>query len=335
MESLKEKPSLLVITSIDNIKSLYDRLNDKYKIYYYPDASLSKLASIRDVDRNLITSIFTNPNKSKIKINKKLIDLFDNLKRVCTASTGTVHIDRDYCDSKNIEIISLTREIDTLKNVSSTAELAFLMVMLSFRNILGATADVKSKNWNCDKFIGRQLDQIKIGIVGFGRLGKMFSNYALAFKAKVFVYDPYTEIKKENKNLIFVNSLKKLVSSVDVFSLHLHVSEETINMINSDILSTCNENIKIINTSRGELINEEDLLDFLKKNQNSMYMTDVIKNEIDNLEISPIYNAYINNEIDNQILITPHIGGMTHDARYIAYHRSVDLLFQSELENDK
>ena len=90
-------------------------------------------------------------------------------------------------------MISLRKDLNVLKNISSTAELAFLLMMLSIRDVLLSSRDVKKGNWDCEKFVGRQIDHLNIGVVGFGRLGKMFASYAHAFKAKVYIYDPYVK----------------------------------------------------------------------------------------------------------------------------------------------
>ena len=128
MESKKMK-HLLIITEIDNIKDIKKKLSDSFAITYIPGASPESLSSLGKKKRSTIDSIFTNPNNSLIKLNEKTLNFFDNLKVICTASTGTVHINKDECKRRNIDIISLKNEISTLENVSSTAELAFLMML--------------------------------------------------------------------------------------------------------------------------------------------------------------------------------------------------------------
>ena len=93
-------------------------------------------------------------------------------------------------------------------------------------------------------------------------------------------------------------------------------------MINKKILKFAKKNLLLINTSRGELINENDLINFLNKNPNSSYATDVIANEVKNKKNNKLIKLFKKN---NQILITPHIGGMTTEAQEIAYGRVMDL----------
>ena len=334
MKSLDKKKSILIITKIDTIKGLLEKFKKKYYVHYFPDANLNELKLIDKNEKQKISAIFTNPNKSKIKLNLSVIKLFKNLEVICTASTGLVHIDIDLCKNKNIKIISLRKDIDVLKNISSTAELAFLLMMLSVRDAISSSLDVRKGNWDCEKFVGRQIDYLKVGVIGFGRLGKMFASYAKAFKAKVYIYDPYIKDKSGYLDYNFVSSLNDLAKKVDIISLHVHVTEETKKIINKTFLSNCAKNVKIINTSRGEIVNEKDLIKFLRKNKDSKYMTDVIDNEITNKETSPIIKGLKDQDLENQIFITPHIGGMTHDARYLAYHHSANSLIKYHFENE-
>ena len=229
----------------------------------------------------------------------------------------------------------MRKDLDVLKNISSTAELAFLFMMLSIRDVISSSNDVLKGNWDCEKFVGRQIDQLKIGVVGFGRLGKMFASYARAFKAKVYIYDPFVKNTSNYPDYNFTSSLYNLAKKVDIISLHVHVSDHTKEMINKKFFSYCSDNVRIINTSRGEIINEASLVNFLKKNKNSKYMTDVISNEINAKGQSPILKVFKNGDLYDQIFITPHIGGMTHDARYLAYHRSVNSLITYHFGREK
>ena len=95
------------------------------------------------------------------------------------------------------------------------------------------------------------------------------------------------------------------------------------------ILLNCKSNLILINTSRGEVVDEDALLRFLKLNKDAKYFTDVLENEIEGKHISPILRENNNLNLNNQIFVTPHIGGMTHDARYLAYNRAVDLLINN------
>ena len=207
-------------------------------------------------------------------------------------------------------------------------------MMLGVRNVINSSKDVMKGNWDCEKFVGRQINYLNIGVIGFGRLGKMFAKYAKTFGSRVYVYDPFIKSFSKYSDYFFVKTLNKLAKKVDVVSLHVHVNNKTKGMINKKFFKNCNDNILMINTSRGEIINDLDLLYFLKKNKKSKYLTDVLSNEFNGLKNNPIFKAFKNKKFENQILITPHIGGMTHDARYLAYHRAANELIKYHFNYD-
>ena len=146
MKSSDKKKTILIITKIDTIEGLLEKLKKKYHIHYFPDASINELKLINENEKKKISAIFTNPNRSKIKLDLNVIKLFSNLEVICTASTGLVHIDINLCKKKNIQVISLRKDLDVLKNISSTAELSFLLMMLSIRDLISSSIVVQDDN---------------------------------------------------------------------------------------------------------------------------------------------------------------------------------------------
>ena len=259
--------------------------------------------------------------KSKIFIGRELIDASNKLKVICTASTGTNHIDMKYAYKKGIIVLSLTEEREIINKISSTAEHAFTLTMSSLRNIVNGYKDVLNGNWDYERFIGRQMDGLTIGVIGFGRLGSLYADYCIAFGSKVLAYDPYKDISA--KGVIQVNDLQELLSNSDVISIHVHVTNETKNMIDQNYLNQMKSTVLIINTSRGEIINEPDLIKFLSNNKSAKIATDVLADEILNRINSPLL-MYAGKS--NQVIITPHIGGMTVEAQEIAYNHAAIML---------
>ena len=209
--------------------------------------------------------MFTNPNNSRVFLGKEILEN-SNLKCITTTSTGTIHIDMDYA-KKNINIINLSREIEVLEGITSTAEHAFLLMLSGIRNIFPAVNSVSKKSWNYEPFVGRQLTSLEIGVMGYGRLGKMFANYSKAFSANVRIYDPFVKCEEYPQ----YKNLKDFLNNLDVLSLHIHASKENLGIINKDFLSYCKNGLLIVNTSRGEIVNESDLLSYLNKNNKSKY----------------------------------------------------------------
>ena len=259
--------------------------------------------------------IFTNPNMSKVFLSQELLQKAKKLEIICTASTGTNHIDLSYAYKKKIKILSLRNKKKIINKISSTAEHALALMMSKIRNVYEASVSVKKENWDYRPFIGRQMNNLNIGIIGYGRLGKMMAKFLLPLVAKIFIYEKNFKIKNLGKKISQV-SLKKLISNSDIISLHIHADKKNLNFINRNILNLMNKNVLIVNTSRGEIINEIDLVNFLKKNKDAKYATDVLKGEIKNKFESKIFKY---SKVSNQVLITPHIGGMTSDAQKLAY----------------
>ena len=312
------KPKCIVITPIKHISGVEDTLKSFCDITVIEDPSLEDLIEVMpDYD-----AIYTNPNKSKIFLGPEILDAASKLKVIATASTGINHIDKAYATKMNIEVLSLTEEREVIEKISSTAEHAFALTLSSLRRVIQSHNDALDGEWDYTKYIGRQMNFLTIGVVGYGRLGTLYAKYCRAFGAEVLIFDPYKEI--DIKGAKQVTDLKKLARLSDVISLHVHVNEETTSMINVDIFKEMKNDVLIINTSRGEIINETDLVKFLKNNKEALFATDVLTNEIKNRGNSPLFKFAKGNT--KQVTITQHIGGMTREAQQIAYGHAAQLL---------
>jgi D-3-phosphoglycerate dehydrogenase / 2-oxoglutarate reductase len=314
--------NVLVTTPILNINNVYDNLKKISNVIYMPNINPNELIHI--ISKHNINILFVNPNRQNYKLNNETLGDTNNLKIICTASTGTNHIDLNYCKDKNIKIISLKNERKILDSISSTSELAFTLLLSSIRNISQSTNSVKNKQWDCEPFIGRQLNKLSVGIIGYGRLGTMMAKYCDCFGANVNVYDPY--IKNIPRKYKKIKNLDSLICASNIISLHVHATPENKYLISKKQLNLNPNLYLIINTSRGEIINEQDLVNWLNENDERKYATDVLESEFsDDLWESPLFNKL---KYEYNVLITPHIGGMTHDAREIAYNSVIDLLKQ-------
>ena len=165
------KKNILLITPIKHIPRVFDLLEKNFNVYYFPDFKYKDLVKLKNIN---FYAIYTNPNKSRVRIDKKIIDALSDLKYVVTASTGTNHIEKKLLKQKKIKLISLTRDLKTIKTISSTAELAFALTLNAVRNIDEASRSVRNGEWDYLPFVGRQMNKLNILIVGFGRLGKMY-----------------------------------------------------------------------------------------------------------------------------------------------------------------
>lgn len=315
----KIKKSILFITPVKHIRGFLEIFSElNINLIHCPTPF-----SYDDLPKDKsIVAIFTNPNKSNIFIDKEILKIYPDLKVITTASTGTVHINKEAFAKQKIPIISITNERKVISKISSTAEHAFCMTLALIRNTFPAYQSTLDGNWDYEPFIGRQFRNLTIGVIGFGRLGTFFSNYCDAFGAKVLVFDPYKDVV--HPRIEEVDSLDELANKSDVISLHVHVTDETKNMISEPFLKKCKKDVKIINTSRGEIVCEKSIIKFLRDNEKACYATDVITNE----QLSKYKNPIIEEAkiLKNQLLITPHLAGMTVEAQMAAFTHAAKLL---------
>jgi len=301
---------ILVMTPVRHIIGVPEVLESAGIVTYMDDPSVEDVISvIYDYD-----AIFTNPNKSKVFIGKDILDAAKTLKVICTASTGTNHIDKPYVEKLGLPILSLTEERDVINRISSTAELAFSLTLASLRHVVKSHKAVLNGEWDYEKYIGRQMNCLTIGIIGYGRLGSMYSRYCKAFDSRVLVYDPYKVVK--DKKIEQIGNLEYLLQESDVIAIHVHVTEETIGMIDKASFDVMKKDVVLVNTARGDMVNERDLVEFLRSNPEARVATDVLADEIKNRLNSALLKYALGSE---QVIITPHIGGMCREAQEIAY----------------
>ena len=238
------------------------------------------------------SSVLDNPN---IKV--KVI--------VCPV-TGLDHIDVEKCNEKGIQIISLKGENEFLKNVRATAELSLLLSLELIRNTRNAINSVFAGNWDRDQFKGYELFEKKIAIIGYGRLGKITADFFAAFGANPTIYD---------KNLVnskypIAKNISEALHNAFLCSLHISYSKENIKFFDKKLINMMPKGAYFVNTSRGSLVNESDLILALESGHLAGVATDVLNNEPD-INESILY-GYAKNT--NNVIITPHIGGNTFES---------------------
>ena len=199
----------------------------------------------------------------------------------------------------------------------------------AIRNFPESVNSVKNDHWDYEKFIGKRIQDLKIGVIGFGRLGKMFSQFCSSFGANVGIFDPYVEMFEPYAKY---SSLEELFSECDAISLHVHLNKNTMQLITKELLNLTKSNSILINTSRGQIVNEKSIIEWIKKSGGHKYYTDVLGDENMNLANNDLIEF---SKTNDQIIITPHIGGMTAEGQKIAYNAVADLLIDSLPRNGK
>lgn len=244
------------------------------------------------------------------KIDTQILDAARSLKIIVTATTGLNHIELEECKKRRIEILSLKDEINFLDEIHATAEHTWALLLSLIRKLPFAFKNVLDNQWDRDQFKGIELHGRTLGIIGFGRLGRKVAKYGFAFGMKVLVYD-----KKQNlsyPDYVEKVELNYLLSHSDVVTLHIDYERANHKFIDYNKLKRIKKGAVLINTSRGELIDEEDLIEILNKKHLSGAALDVITGENDNWNSSKDLFGYA--RTNKNLIITPHIGGCTHDS---------------------
>jgi phosphoglycerate dehydrogenase-like enzyme len=245
-------------------------------------------------------------------IDKKLLDLCTTLRIIATPSTGSNHLNIDDITNKGIEIYTL-KDTEVVDKIVASSEFTFNLLISTIRKTPYSFRSVLDGKWRDveGKFRGRELNELTLGIIGFGRIGKNLAKYSSAFGMKILAYDPYVDIPKDS-GIYQCDSLEELLPQVDVISPCVHLSEDTYHMINSSVFNQMKDGVYFINTSRGDVVNESDLIKNLKSGKIIAAGVDVISDEFLGDKDEHILIKYAKN--NNNLIITPHIAGLTYDS---------------------
>ena len=236
--------------------------------------------------------------RSATNLDKATIDKADCLKIIARCGVGVDNIDVDYAKSNNIFVTN-----SPSANLISVVELTVALIISAARKINLADKHLKEGKWNRKEFVGIELSGKQLGIIGFGKAGKLVSERMKAFGMSIAFYDPY--IKDWNgseKNL----ELDELLTSSDIVSIHVIKTKETENLISKEKLDLLKENAILINTSRGGVLDEDYLIELLKSKKIFGAGLDVYSEE-------PPKN--IDSFSDLNLISTPHIGASTSEAQ--------------------
>ena len=229
---------------------------------------------------------------------KKVFDKAAKLKVISRLGVGLDNVDLDYSKIKGVKVFKTQTT-----PAPAVAELSLGLILDLLRNISLQSSKLKSGTWN--KKMGSLMAGKTLGIIGLGTIGKTLVKISQGFGLKYLAYDLLEDKTFSNKyNLKFCN-LEKLLSLSDIISIHLNLSKETNNLINYNALKKMKREAILINTSRGEIINENALYKALKSNRIAGAALDVFEQEP---YVGPL------TELDN-IVLTPHIGAYAREIR--------------------
>ena len=241
-----------------------------------------------------------------IVINETVLEQYPKLRAIATNVTGLDHIDVVACERREIKVISLRSNRESLEKVSASAEFTVALMLSITRRIPEAFIYARSEenvSWDRYAFGGLLLAELKVGIVGFGRNGQLIGNLLSGLGVAFSWNDAKTKTKTNWPNE--QKPLFELLRESNVVMLCIDYSPENIGFFDDEKLSAMQMGSFFINTSRGQLVCERALIEALESNRLAAAATDVIENEREP-QNSPLVEYA---QTDARLLVTPHIAG--------------------------
>ncbi|MEE2987494.1 MAG: phosphoglycerate dehydrogenase [Nitrospinota bacterium] len=239
--------------------------------------------------------------RSATKVTEEIIQAATNLKVIGRAGIGVDNIDLSAAGKKGIIVMNAPDG-----NVITTAEHTMALMMSMSRNIPQARASLKEKQWSPKKFMGVELYDKTLGIIGLGRIGSVVAEMSKAFKMKILVHDPYISREHAEKVGLEIVDLKDLLQRSDYLSLHTPAILGK-PLLGSEEFNMMKPGIRIINCARGQLIDDQALIDAIKSKKVAQAALDVYTKEPLSPD-SPLLDV-------DEIICTPHLGASTEEAQ--------------------
>ena len=235
------------------------------------------------------------------KVDQEFIDLSKNLKIIARHGVGYNNVDLDVINKKKIPLF-IVGDV----NSTSVAEHTFGLIINIAKKINFYDSEVRSNNFEIrNSFSSRDLNKKNILIFGYGRIGKKVADICNFFNMNVFVYDKFLKLENLSKNIKIVNNINENLNIYDFISLHIPFNNSEKALIDKTFLNKLKSDCAIINTSRGDLINENDLISHLNENKNFYAGLDVFNPE-------PPHSKNELLKLKNTIL-TPHSAAYTEE----------------------
>ena len=236
--------------------------------------------------------------RSATKLTKEVLDEAEQLKIIARCGVGIDNVDLDFAKSKNIFVTNAPSA-----NLISVVELTVALIISASRKLSLADSHLKKGEWNRSEFLGYELYGKTLGIVGFGKAGRLVADRMKSFGMSIVFYDPYVTDWNGSEESV---ELDDLLRTADVVSIHVIKTKDTENLISKDMLDLLKPSSIIVNTSRGGVLDEDYLFELLESKKIFGAGLDVYSNE-------PPENVDRYNGLN--LVTTPHIGASTNEAQ--------------------
>ena len=236
--------------------------------------------------------------RSATKLTKEVLDEAEQLKIIARCGVGIDNVDLDFAKSKNIFVTN-----SPSANLISVVELTVALIISVSRKLSLADSHLKKGEWNRSEFLGYELYGKTLGIVGFGKAGRLVADRMKSFGMSIVFYDPYVTDWNGSEESVELNDLLR---TADVVSIHVIKTKDTENLISKDMLDLLKPSSIIVNTSRGGVLDEDYLFELLESEKIFGAGLDVYSNE-------PPENVDRYNGLN--LVTTPHIGASTNEAQ--------------------
>jgi D-3-phosphoglycerate dehydrogenase len=242
--------------------------------------------------------------RSAVKVTRKVIEAGkSSLKVIGRAGVGVDNIDVQAAKEANILVMNVPQG-----NSIAAAEHAIGLMFAMARMIPQAMQSLQGGEWERSKFVGVELCGKRLGVIGFGAVGRIVADRALGLKMHVSAYDPAVPTYvMEAMGVLPALTLDELLPNADIVSLHATLTPATRGLINKETISKMKKGAMLINTARGALVDEEALLDALNSGHISFAALDVFSKEPPPKDNSLLHHP--------RVIVTPHLGASTHESQ--------------------
>ena len=240
--------------------------------------------------------------RSGTQVTKEVIKAASNLKIIGRAGVGVDNIDVKAATRQGIVVVNSPEG-----NTIAAAEHAIAMMLALSRHIPDANHSLKNKEWNRKLFMGTEVYKKTLGVVGLGKIGSHVAKVARAMGMKILAYDPFISKERADQLGCSLVDLDLLFSKADYITLHVPKTAETKHLIGTESLSKMKPNARIINCSRGGIVDEEALAETLKTGKIAGAALDVFESE-------PLGESKLQ-ELGPEVILTPHLGASTAEAQ--------------------